>query len=267
MSQSQLLWVYDLSNLDFLTFWPCTNATPEENINRLTVLFLYLSILFAIAFKSFIPLYTGILCMAVLVIVYYLFYQENFQNTEHMQNINMNLQYNPYTIERAALEADGYRDPVNDRVPTPNNPFMNVPIPDYDHTQTYGNYNRYLTNPKTHNAMKTRDEIESSFEKVPISHAKTAMNGPGLDLFHQKLFQDPNGRLWDRHNSQREYISQPNGSVPNKQNEFAQWLYGVNTNCKAGSIWDRYGVKYTDDSLECVPGRNISVPTNFGRKE
>jgi hypothetical protein len=55
----------------------------------------------------------------------------------------------------------------------------------------------------------------------------------------------------------------PVGSVPNNQPEFAQFLYGTGPVCKNGSIYQNYGLKYTDDSLVCN-GYNVAEPTNKG---
>jgi hypothetical protein len=134
------------------------------------------------------------------------------------------------------------------RVPTNNNPFMNVQVTDYDKPQKYENYNRYkevvYPTPQT-------EEIRTDVKKS----------------FTDGLFQDANGKLFDRQNSQRQYISQPNGGVPNRQNEFASWCYSKSEGvCKSGSIWMRYGLESTPDSMLCT-GFNSSEPTNAGIME
>jgi len=55
----------------------------------------------------------------------------------------------------------------------------------------------------------------------------------------------------------------PVGSVPNNQGEFANWLYGNRFICKHGSVYQHYGIEYTDDSLTCN-GFNAAEPTNKG---
>ncbi len=135
------------------------------------------------------------------------------------------------------------KDPVL-RTPTANNPFMNVMPLDYGAPPIFDNYNRYeKVNYPTPDSQHIREEVESEFERG--------------------LYQNANGRLWDRTNSQRQFVSQPVGSVPNDQGEFANWLYGTPGNCKHSSIWDRYGVQYTDESLLCN-GFNVATPTNKG---
>lgn len=140
------------------------------------------------------------------------------------------------------------QDPVL-RTPTKNNPFMNVMPLDYDAPPVFDNYHRYeKVNYPTPETQKIRNEVETKFE--------------------DGLYQNASGRLWDRTNSQREFISQPVGGVPSNQAAFSQWLYGANAEaggavCKSGSIWQKYGVQYTDDSLVCN-GFNVASPTNKG---
>jgi hypothetical protein len=134
-------------------------------------------------------------------------------------------------------------DPVL-REPSDNNPFMNVMPMDYGNVPVFDDYYRYEKN------------LYPLREKEKIKHEQK-------NNFLKNLYQDADGKLWDRLNSQRQYLPQPIGSVPNNQGEFAQWLYGSLNNCKAGSIWMRDGVKYTDDSLMCT-GFDVATPTNQG---
>jgi hypothetical protein len=130
------------------------------------------------------------------------------------------------------------------RLPTVNNPMMNAPITSYDTGQTYSDYYRYDNKQyETPTTINVRDQAN---EKL--------LN---------KLFQDPADILFERNNSERQWYSVPNGSVPSDQTVFAESLYGISNNCKSSSIWMRYGLPYTDDSLTCT-GFNVSTPTNFG---
>jgi hypothetical protein len=132
--------------------------------------------------------------------------------------------------------------PIN-RIPTSNNPMMNVQVTDYDNPQVFQDYFRYdvyKNNPET---------------KV----VKKLLN----TTFNEKLFQDPADIFFKENNSQRQFYSMPVGNVYSDQTSFAESLYGVQNNCKNGSIFMRYNLQYTDDSLMCN-GYNVSTPTNFG---
>ena len=123
-------------------------------------------------------------------------------------------------------------------------PFMNTPIMDYDKPQIYSG----------------REQTYSSYPSYDTMDNDQKMN----DYFTKGLIQGAQGLIYDKNNSQRQFYSVPVDTVPNKQSEFAQWLYGRDYVCKTGSIYDRYGYKYTPDSLACN-GFNASEPTNFGR--
>lgn len=125
------------------------------------------------------------------------------------------------------------------RPSTTNNPFGNVPITAYDRPQIYSDYYR-----------------------GPMAKY---MNDTTEDNFTKKLYQNPADKLFERENSQRQFYSVAVGSVPNNQEAFAESLYGSNYVCKSGSIWMNSGIKYTDDSLTCVPGRSVPFLTNFGQ--
>jgi hypothetical protein len=135
------------------------------------------------------------------------------------------------------------------REPTIDNPFMNVMPMDYGAPPLFADYNHYekSTYP-SQKELKVRDMVKNNFE-----------NG---------LIQNADSLLWNRLNSQRQFISQPVGTVPNNQGEFASWLYGINAaaggvNCKMGSVFVGYGVDYTKDSLACT-GNDLPQLTNHG---
>jgi len=130
------------------------------------------------------------------------------------------------------------------RAPTKENPFMNVMPLDYDAPPLFEDYNRYEKSTYPSNKdLEIRSQLKNDFE--------------------DNLYQNADSLFWNRLNSQRQYISQPVGSVPNDQNEFSNWLYSVPNNCKAGSIYMNYGVQYTDDSLLCT-GWSLPIMSNKG---
>jgi hypothetical protein len=132
------------------------------------------------------------------------------------------------------------------RMPTKNNPMMNVPITSYDAPQNYNDYYRYAEMPN-----------------------KAVMNAPVMANVQNEvthgLYQDPADMFFQRNNSQRQWYSMPNGSVPNDQSAFAENLYGRDFVCKSGSIWARHDIAYSDDSLACTGFEGDGQVTNFGR--
>ena len=144
-------------------------------------------------------------------------------------------QRNPYGItgNKAAfdkLELQKPKRPTNQK-----NPFMNVPIRDFNTPQKYS---------------KAENNCGQTCKKN----------------FYKSLFRDGDDALWNRQASERQFYTTPNSSVPNEQIKFAMWLYGNNQVGKTGSIYDRYGYPYTPDSLVNT-GVNAASPQNSGQVE
>lgn len=233
MRQKQF-WVQDPHSINFLKPFPSTSDTREQQLNSITVLILYISILFLILFRSFLPLYIGVLVIGIVAIFYYtaLGGADSVRDTAY---------FHPHPHH--PTHPEGFENQI--RLPIPDNPFMNVPIQDYDEKQVYQDYERYK---------------EPQQQTRPLARA---VNNEVEDQFKLGLFQNPSGKLWERVNSQRQFYSVPVGSVPNDQSEFAQNLYGKQEGvCKAGSIYANLGPVETPDTLLCN-GWNVSTPTNF----
>jgi hypothetical protein len=144
-------------------------------------------------------------------------------------------QRNPYGLAGNKAAMDYYTMQGPARKPTDNNPFMNVPIDDYDAPQNY-------------------------------SKAEPDCGEECQQSFYKRLFRTPDDALWSRQASERQFYTMPVSSVPNEQTKFAEWLYGKNFVGKSGSIYDRYGYPYTPDSLVNT-GANAGVPENGGQLE
>jgi hypothetical protein len=52
--------------------------------------------------------------------------------------------------------------------------------------------------------------------------------------FETRVFQD-NTDVWGKNYSAREFYTVPSTTIPNKQGEFAEWLYGTGATCKEGN--------------------------------
>lgn len=94
------------------------------------------------------------------------------------------------------------------QLPSDNNPFMNVLISDY------------TANPQKKRACdvgdkKVKQAIKQKFEK---------------NLYKNTV------DIWGRNNSQREYYTMPNTTIPNDQINFANWLYKTPPTCKEHSM-------------------------------
>jgi hypothetical protein len=130
------------------------------------------------------------------------------------------------------------------RRPTVNNPMMNPTIPEFDTNQNKDTI-KYYANPQNKNYTGIGNQIEFDMSS--------------------NLFKDPAGFFWNKDNNMRQWFSVPGSTVPNGQTEFAEYLYGKDLVCKSGSIWAKYDVPYTADSLACTGFDKGGSMTNFGR--
>lgn len=144
-------------------------------------------------------------------------------------------QNNPYGItgNREAMKKYELQKP--NRPSNEKNPFMNVPISNYNIPQKFSKAEGYCGTQCKKN-------------------------------FYKSLFRSPDDALWNRQSSERQFYTTPNSSVPNEQQKFAQWLYGNNQVGKTGTIYDRYGYPYTPDSLVNT-GMNAASPQNAGQMD
>lgn len=54
------------------------------------------------------------------------------------------------------------------------------------------------------------------------------------DNFNKRVFKEVTD-IWGKDYSAREFYTVPNTTIPNKQGELAQWLYGTGATCKEGN--------------------------------
>lgn len=107
------------------------------------------------------------------------------------------------------LEKKKSKKKINNKCTKPNkdNPFMNVTMADY------------IKNPDRPEACDvTRDDIQEEITKN----------------FSNNLYKN-NDDLFNTKSSERQFYTTANTTIPNKQKEFANWLYGENDNCKINS--------------------------------
>ena len=88
--------------------------------------------------------------------------------------------------------------------PKKNNPFMNVLISDY------------IQDPERAPACDIRKE---------------SIKEDAEDHFEHNLYRDVSD-VWNRTSSQRQFYTMTNTTIPNKQKDFAEWLYKTDRTCK-----------------------------------
>jgi hypothetical protein len=104
--------------------------------------------------------------------------------------------------------------------PTMDNPFMNVTMKDY---------------------MNIVDG--KIVDRAPACNITDDTIKKDMDtLFENNLYRDVDD-LFGKFNSQRQFFTMPSTTIPNKQDEFARWLYSSSTTCKENQD---YCLQYED---------------------
>lgn len=248
-------WIKNPSDLlNETNFIPCKSCSFDKNLNRITKFVILVTIIIATVRKSVLPLYIGLFVIILIALFYFLASSKmtnRYRNNEYFSNGAVSMYRDPqfaygsgpmlYRSDANPVDGNSYPSLRNS---TTDNPFMNVMPLDYGAEPIYQNYPRYenLLDPSP-NQLEIRESVKDNFES--------------------KLWQNEESRLFERSNSQRQFVSQPVGSVPNKQNEFGSWLYGSEYVCKQGSVYNKYGLTHTNDSMTCN-GFNAAEPTNHG---
>jgi hypothetical protein len=229
MKNNTKLWLENpmvfILDAGFLNFIPTREMNKTEQINACTLFLLYILIfthLFKINHK-----YVNIvaICLIVfMVIIYYGYYNkvEKMDNeTIEDKDIDISISSGYYdsdntlklgkfyshrknksaSMERSYEEMQKYLK-ATERKPTPDNPFMNPLVSDFN--------TENIPSPSNADDEDIQNEISNAFNK--------------------DLFRDLND-LYDRKNSQRTFYTVPGGSVPNDQDAFAKWCYALPETC------------------------------------
>jgi hypothetical protein len=191
----------------YLNFIPTKDMTIIQRYNAIT-LFCFYSLILMILFRQ--PIYWLYIPISVVIIIILLFYvKDTKQNNPSKETFDS-------IIESGYIDSDGnlrFNRVTNlpttkpevtftCRKPTKDNPFMNPPISDF--------------NTNAPEACNTDDEN---------------INNEITKAFKSDLYTDIND-VFDKMNSQRQFYTVPNTSIPNNQTGFANWLYRTPVTCK-----------------------------------
>jgi hypothetical protein len=197
-------------------FFPTNTMSIEEVLNALVRASLYLSICLFVYKRNVNVFFISI---GTLVITYLIYkYSPTLKGKDKDKGNSKGNSKNGSDSKRGEDEnTEGFESRyesdefLQDKVcvtPTVNNPFMNVAISDYKNMPNREVCDDLLDNPNI------KQDIESKF--------------------NHGLYQDV-GDIWGKNNSQRQFYTMPNTSIPNKQKEFALWLYNRGPTCKEGN--------------------------------
>lgn len=173
-------------------FFPTKDQTREERLNSIMRLSIYVSVLLYFHHKNY--KYLSIALGVGLLTIYV--YRNNPQlSTEGNSK-----------IETLDVQQPGEQQCTK---PTVDNPFMNVTMKDYMNIVDGKIVDRPPACDVNDNTVKK--DIDTSFET--------------------NLYRDVDD-VFGKFNSQRQFFTMPFTTIPNKQDEFAKWLYASPKTCK-----------------------------------
>lgn len=216
----EVIWIDDFNILFkkeyLMDFFPTKEQTNTERVNSIVRLSLYISILLFVYHSNikYLSIFAFVLGFT------YIIYRQNpelkfqvaptslFKQVHHNDN---QIHLNNFT---PVLNSEHIEKLENDKKtctkPTLDNPFMNVTMKDYMNIDFNGNI---IDRPP---ACDPNDpEIKKMLD----------------DSFNNNLYRDVSD-VFGKMSSQRNYFTMPSTTIPNQQNEFAQWLYNSPKTCK-----------------------------------
>ena len=205
MSKKAVFWLNDpavLLNKDkMMELWPVPGTSLARKLNAMTRLVILLGLLGQLITGSDKIIITAIATLVVIVMVY-----KTKTGNKNRQQI------------REKGKREGFLNPQHYKAlageftkPTPQNPFMNVMLPD-----------RKYNVDKKRAAPAFNPEVEKEIEE--------AAGNVGPD---PRLFRDLGDNL-SFEQSMRQFYPTANTTIPNDQGAFAQFLYGNMPSCRDG---------------------------------
>lgn len=212
-TKSDKFWYHDMSIIiqsNRLTeFFPTYDQTLEERFNALVRLSLYSSVVLYYYHKNY--RYFSIF-IGTLLLTYYV-YMNNPE--KRVKDVDVEVVAKPKVktenqTQKGVESLENVDKPVCTR-PTLDNPFMNVTMKDYLNVDE-----------KTQTIVDRPAACDTTDENV-----KRSMD----EMFNHNLFKDVND-VFGKMNSQRQFYTMPNTTIPNAQDDFAKWLYANPKTCK-----------------------------------
>lgn len=185
-------------------FFPTKDQTLEEKFNSLVRLSLYISIILFYYHKNY--KYYSIFLGALLITFFIYTNQPNIQDQANI------IETKQVQEKKDETKVEGLENTNTECTkPTLDNPFMNVTMKDYL------------------NFDEKNDQIVDRPPACDIS--KPEIKEEMDEMFNHNLFKDVND-VFGKMNSQRQFYTMPNTTIPNAQDEFARWLYLNPKTCK-----------------------------------
>lgn len=196
---------------EYLTeIFPSADMSLSRKMNAITRMVIYITILLFLYTRNIRTIIVSVLTVVAIFIAYR---QKSGQAT--MEKFGSKL-----VNDSLAEQGLSIPDDIFDQ-PTPENPFSNVLINDYDY-----NVNKKPA-PPTYNKSVSESILSQAKQLVRDSN-------PGNTEISEKLFNDL-GEQYNFERSLQPFYSMPNTTIPNDQKGFAEFCYGSMVSCKEGN--------------------------------
>ena len=189
MSEEDQIWYKDILGFlqDYAKFVPMEEMTLNQKLNSIVRLALYVSLANFLIFND-ASIFTVTVCTMIITALYYMSKREY---------------YSDYESRSATKKTDPKnkpKDSIECTKPNKQNPFMNVLM------------NEYTENPDRPEAC----DVDDSIVKEKMDSA----------FYHEETFREIDD-VFDRKTSYRQFFTMPNTQIPNRQEDYANWLYKV----------------------------------------
>lgn len=263
--ERHIFWLVDptvlFKNNNFTIFIPGVHMTRIEQLNAITRFSLYFLILSLMFEKNakwlYIPILTIILC-ATLYFIHHSDYDSKKKEINRLINIRNRDKLIKETydarLNNISHESKEFFPPFEK---DPNSPIIEAGVYDADgnlHIGPKPSIEPYTQQPpeqkytvdemiEYEKATCRRPTRDNPFMNPNISHYGTDKSPGACNIedpeiadevelyFNKDLYRDVED-IWNRKNSQRQFYTIPSTSIPNKQKEFANWLYDIPFSCK-----------------------------------
>jgi hypothetical protein len=220
-------WINDpyilLNKDEIMDIWPMPLMSIEQKLNAISRIVILLSILGFLITKNINIVFTGLITLAIFVMIYQLQYQVQNKPDDNVNNNNNSDQKKKEGFVNSKMY--NVLKP-NLTTPTINNPMMNVLLPEISYNPTRKQaapaYNPAVEKEINHS---TEAATVIDFEPKTISEA---------EKLRKKLFADL-GDKYEFDNSMISFYTNPNTTIPNDQAGFAEFCYGSMISCKEGN--------------------------------
>lgn len=200
-------------------FWPKSSMSIEEKVNAITRLIILLTILGYMLTLSLKILAAGIITLVTIVILYFIQSKDNLGNKKIKESFNNNILSEVNSTFSDPKTYNSVKENLSK--PTPNNPVMNVLLPEIQERPNKKGaapaFNPSIEG-EINKSVKNFISKEHSYDK---SITEKLFNDMGDDL------------MFDR--SMRQWYSTPNTRIPNDQDGFAKFAYGSMISGKEGN--------------------------------